>query len=859
MRVHEIAKRLNISSKEVLTELKRMRVPVKNHMSQVDDKDVERLETLFERRRDREEEQKREDKGADQAVGSAAAPAGTSVPPPPRPKGSPRPQFFLKTKRGVTNKAKQEAIEKAKAAREARKKTIKEKRAHRPPPAQVAKLLKKKAQKRQEAKAEKAAKEKTRTKPPKKMEKIAAKSKDTPSKQKAKSKKKKKPLHPGEIVIPTIEVMSFKELKKDIAERWRKRSKGKKAARKSTDKSAKHGKKIRPSFYLNLEEQAKAKVKKPKPSKRKRMDKPKVKKITIHGEITVEEFAHKIEIHVSEIISNLEMMGEQFEKTHILPHEYIELLSEEFDIQAEIIPEDDQYDVREFLVVDNPENMKPRPPVVTIMGHVDHGKTTLLDSIRKSDIVSKEYGGITQHIGAYTVQTPQGKLVFLDTPGHEAFTAMRARGAKTTDIVVLVVAADDGVMPQTSEAINHAKAAGVPIIIAINKIDKPGSNPDRIKQELMKYDLVPEELGGETLYAEVAARTGENVEKLLELIHLQSEILELIADPNRPAEGAVLESHMDPLRGVIATALVEKGTLRNSDVLLCGDQFGRVRAMINDHGQSVDECQPSTPVEVVGFTGVPEVGEPFLVMPDEKEARRIAGIRTMRRRSRGLRQSKHVTLENLQSYMSETETKELKMILKGDVQGSIEAVSQSLEKLSTEKVKINIIHSGVGSINDSDVNLADASDAIIIGFNVRPEASAMELAQEEGVEIALYRVIYELLDEVKKAMEGLLEPIYNEVVRGRAEVRQVFKISRLGNIAGSFVLEGEVHVTDKARLLRDNVVVYEGSIGSLRRVKDDVKKVPEALECGISLQNYNDIKEGDIIESYYLEEIPQEL
>ncbi|MBN1901505.1 translation initiation factor IF-2, partial [Candidatus Sumerlaeota bacterium] len=524
-----------------------------------------------------------------------------------------------------------------------------------------------------------------------------------------------------------------------------------------------------------------------------------------------------------------------------------------------IIPEDDEYDIQGYVIEDKSENMQRRPPVITIMGHVDHGKTTLLDCIRKSDIAGKEYGGITQHIGAYCVKTPQGDLVFLDTPGHEAFTAMRARGAKVTDFVVLVVAADDGVMPQTVEAINHAKAAKVPIIVAINKIDKPGAEASRIKQELMKYELVPEDLGGETLYAEVAAKSGQHVDRLLELMHLQAEMLELKGDANRAAEGAILESHVDPLRGVVATVLVQKGTLKTGDIILSGTRFGRVKMMIDDHGQPLESAGLSVPVQVVGITGVPVAGELFLVMPDERTARRIAAIRTIRRRTRGLRQTRHVTLEHLQTYMSETNTKDLNIILKADVQGSVEAICQSLEKTSSEKVKIKILHAAVGSVTDSDINLADASDAVIIGFNVRPEPSSAELAQEQGVEIKTYRVIYELIDDVKKAMKGLLEPKYEEINRGRADVRQIFKISKLGNIAGCFVTEGEIAISDKARLLRDNVVIYAGQISSLRRVKDNVNAVSRAQECGIGLENYTDIKEGDIIETFILKEIPQEL
>lgn len=859
MRVIELAKLLDVSSKELLNDLKRMGIPVKNHMSLLDDHEVEHIKAIYEKRRTLKDQTSQESVSKAIAVETPTPTRkdpSVTITPPTRPV---RPTLFKST-RTITDKAKQDAIEKAKAAREARERhSPKDKRSHRPPLPHVARLLNKKSMIK-EGKESQATPSKTVAGPEKRLQKgVKSPIKDTES-EKTKARRKKKALKPDEIIIPTIEVMSFKELKKDIAERWRKRTKGKTPPKKNVGEviTTKHGKKIRPSFYVDIEKIPSSK--RPKPPKRKSSStKPKVKVVTIRGEITLEELSRKVEIPLSDLSSRFETMGEVFQPDQIVAPEYIELIAEEYDINLEVIPEDDEYDIRDYIVEDKSENMLRRPPVITIMGHVDHGKTTLLDSIRKSDIVSNEYGGITQHIGAYCVKTSQGDLVFLDTPGHEAFTAMRARGAKVTDIVILVVAADDGVMPQTVEAINHAKAAKVPIIVTINKIDKLGADPSRIKQELMKYELVPEELGGETLYAEVAAKSGENVDKLLDLIHLQAEVLELKGDADRAAEGAILESHMDPLRGVVAAVLVQKGRLKTSDVILSGAQFGRVRMMVDDHGHLVESAGLSAPVEVVGFTGVPEAGEPFLVLPDEKAAKRIAAIRAIRRRSRGLRQTRHITLENLQTYMSETNTKDLNIILKGDVQGSVEAISQSLEKASSDKVKINILHSGVGGITESDINLADASDAVIIGFNVRPEVSASELAQEQGVEIKTYRVIYELLDEVKKAMKGLLEPKYEEIGRGRAEVRQIFKVSRMGNVAGCFVADGEINIADRARLLRDNVVVYDGRIGSLRRVKEDVTNVSRAQECGISLGNFNDIKEGDIIETYNLKEIPQEL
>jgi len=491
------------------------------------------------------------------------------------------------------------------------------------------------------------------------------------------------------------------------------------------------------------------------------------------------------------------------------------------------------------------------------MGHVDHGKTTLLDNIRKTDVVGGEFGGITQHIGAYYVTAPNGNIVFLDTPGHEAFTSMRARGASVTDIVVLVVAADDGVMPQTVEAINHAKAANVPILVAINKTDLPNANPDRVRQALLQYELVPEELGGQTIFVEISAKKGTGIDRLLEMILLQAEVLELKANPARDAIGRIIESHIDPLRGSVATVLVQNGTLHIGDIFLTGKQYGKVRAMNDEHLRLAYNAPPSRPVEIIGLTGAAEVGDLFLVLSEERAARNIAAIRSSRRRAKHLRQTPMIALENLHEFVEQGKIKELNLIIKCDVQGSMEAILQSLNKISSPEVRINVIHAAVGGINDSDVNLAIASGAIIIGFNVRPEFTAGVLADREGVDVKIYRVIYELISDIKKALTGMLEPKYREVFKGRAEVRQIFRISKLGNIAGCLVAEGEILADARARVIRDNTTVYEGSIASLRRVKDDVKRVQAGVECGISLTNFNDIKENDVIEAYVLEEIPQ--
>lgn len=580
------------------------------------------------------------------------------------------------------------------------------------------------------------------------------------------------------------------------------------------------------------------------------------RQIVLDGDITVGQFAEKIGVSPNDVIKKLLLLGEMINVNQLITPELMELIATEFSVELKVIRESDDYDVANYVVEDNPENMKRRPPVVTIMGHVDHGKTSLLDFIRKSNVVSDEFGGITQHIGAYHVNTSRGEIVFLDTPGHEAFTSMRARGASVTDLVILVVAADDGFKPQTIEAVHHAQAAKVPIVIAVNKIDLPSADPNRVRQEALQHNLVPEELGGDTIFVNISAKKGINVDQLLEMVALQAEILDLKADPDRPAVGVIVESHIDPQRGAVATVLVQKGTLHAGDFFVTGDISGRVRAMVDDRGQPIRDAGPSFPAEIIGLTGSPSAGETFLVVSDERIAREVADKRETRRRIAGLAPvQKHVTLEGLHEFIEEGKVKELNVILKGDVQGSIEAVSQSMEKQSTSQVRIKILHAAVGGINESDVNLAIASDAVIIGFNVRPETAASELAEHEGVEIKLYRIIYDLIEDVRGAMTGMLEPKFREKVLGHAEVRQLFKISRIGTIAGCFVKDGEIQRDAKARLIRDNIVVYEGNLSSLKRFKEDAKRVTAGLECGMSIENYNDLKEGDVIEAFTMEQV----
>ncbi|HOP40204.1 MAG TPA: translation initiation factor IF-2 [Geobacteraceae bacterium] len=575
--------------------------------------------------------------------------------------------------------------------------------------------------------------------------------------------------------------------------------------------------------------------------------------IKISESITVGEMAKRMGVKANDLIRTLMKMGFMATINHPLDFETASIIASDFGYEVENVA----VDLDEILesAPDAPEDLEKRPPVVTIMGHVDHGKTSLLDAIRATNVIAGEAGGITQHIGAYDVQLKGRKITFLDTPGHEAFTAMRARGAKVTDIVILVVAADDGVMPQTREAINHSKAAGVPIIVAINKIDKPEAKPERVKQELMEFGLVPEEWGGDTIFVEVSAKQKLNLEELLEMILLQSEVLELKANPDKPARGTIVEAKLDKGRGPVATVLVQEGTVSVGDYFVCGTHYGRVRAMQNDRAEKVKDAGPSMPIEVIGLTGVPDAGDAFVVMPDERQAKEIAMLRQQKVRETELAKTSKLSLEQLYEKIQMGEVKELNVVVKGDVQGSVEAVSESLRKLSTDAIKLRVINSSVGAITETDVNLATASNAIVLGFNVRPEVKAQALAEKEGVDIRLYNIIYDAVDDIKKAMEGLLEPTLKENFLGRAEIREVFSVPKHGNVAGCYVLDGKMVRNSQVRLLRDNVVVFEGKMASLRRFKDDVKEVASGYECGISLENYNDIKPGDIIESFEIEEV----
>ena len=572
-------------------------------------------------------------------------------------------------------------------------------------------------------------------------------------------------------------------------------------------------------------------------------------------ELTVGDLAERLGKSTGEIVKQLLMLGMMATVNQTLDRETVELLAEEagFEVKDKIFT-----DVTEFekiVIEDSEEDLEKRPPVVTIMGHVDHGKTTLLDAIRNSRVVTGEAGGITQHIGAYQVNHGGSVITFLDTPGHAAFTSMRARGAQVTDICVLVVASDDGVMPQTKEAIDHARAAGVPIIVAINKMDKPTANPERVMQELLEFSLVPEDWGGDTIYVKLSALQGEGIDDLLEMINLVSEMNEYKANPKRLATGTVIEAKLDKGRGPVATLLVENGTLRIGDAIVVGNTHGRVRAMVNDLNQRIDAAGPSTPIEITGLNDVPQAGDRFMVFPTEKEARQVADQRTANARELGNKPGKAVSLDDLFSQIQEGEMKELNVIIKGDVQGSVEALSGSLQKIDVEGVKINIIRASVGTITETDVTLAAASGAIIIGFNVRPSSTTRQQAANEGVDIRLHSIIYKVIEEIEAAMKGMLDPIFEEKVTGQLEVRQTFKVSKVGTIAGCYVTDGSVSRNASVRVIRDGIVVFEGELGSLKRFKDEVKEVNYGYECGITIERYNDIKEGDIIEAYVMEEV----
>jgi translation initiation factor IF-2 len=581
--------------------------------------------------------------------------------------------------------------------------------------------------------------------------------------------------------------------------------------------------------------------------------------VRISEMVTVNDLAKSMGIKVGEVLKKLLDMGVMATINQMLDHDTAVLVAGEFEYQVENVA----FDVEQALETEQEavgeEARAPRAPVVTLMGHVDHGKTSLLDAVRSTEVAAGEAGGITQHIGAYTVDVHGRQVTFLDTPGHEAFTAMRARGAKVTDLVVLVVAADDGIMPQTVEAINHARAAEVPIIVAINKIDKPEANTERVKQELGNHGLAPEDWGGDTIVVPVSARTKDGIPQLLDMILLQADVLELQANPRRLAKGTIVEARLDRGRGPVATVLVQDGTLKVGDPFVCGTQYGRVRAMMDDKGRRIESAGPATPVEILGLGGVPDAGDTFVAVQDDQKARQVAEHRRGKQRENEMAKTSKVSLDELYQQIQTGQVRELKVVLKADVQGSVEATTDALRRLSTDDVRLTVLHGSVGGITESDVLLASASNAVIIGFNVRPEPKASALAEREGVDIRLYTVIYEALNDVRDALEGLLEPTFQERILGRAEVRQTFAVSGIGQIAGCFVSDGKITRGAKARLLRDNVVVHDGRLASLKRFKDDAREVASGYECGLSLEGYQDVKVGDIVEAYEVEQVARRL
>lgn len=582
-----------------------------------------------------------------------------------------------------------------------------------------------------------------------------------------------------------------------------------------------------------------------------------VKEITYSDSLTVGQLANLLHKNSSEIIKFLFMMGNMSTINTVLSDDDIELICMEFGVEVhkEVIIDEDDIEEQIGNIEEDDSKMVPRPPVVTIMGHVDHGKTTLLDTIRKTNVTSGEFGGITQHIGAYQVSLKGRKVTFLDTPGHEAFTAMRARGAQVTDIVIIVVAADDGVMPQTKEAVDHAKAAGVPIVVAVNKIDKPGANPDRIMSEMAELGIMPEEWGGDTIFMNVSAKQGTGVSDLLETVLLVADMAELKANPDQLASGTVIEAKLDKGRGPVATLLVQRGTLHFGDSIVVGTSYGRVRKMTNDKGMEIKKAEPSCPVEIIGLNDVPRAGDVFMAYDNYKKAQEIASHRLEKQIEKERNATSAMSLEDLAKKIDEGDVKEINVLIKADVQGSAEALKASMERLEVDTVRVNVIRSTVGTITESDILLASASNAIIYGFNIRPSAAIRKKAEEEGIEIRLHNIIYKALEELESAMKGMLAPVYEEVVIGQAEVRQIYKVSKVGTIAGCKVVDGHIKRDCKVRLIREGIVIYDGKLGSLRRFENDVKEVQNGFECGMTIENYNDIKVDDIIEAYEDQEV----
>lgn len=779
LRVYEYARSLNMSSKEIITILKRLDIPVNNHMSVIEPETVEKIEQFF---------------------------------------------HDIKTTAAAKRAASQEQQKSPAKAKQAPAPVAAEP-AERATPAQPAKPAKP---------AKQASAQPTQTESKKKAAAPTQRAKSTSTAPRTPTPTRKKsdetPVRPSKRTEPVDKGRAAEE--KRFSDQRSSGAKGRQRGQRPQGKGR---------------QQQKEQVRKEKIDNTPR-------KIIVRGTMTVGDLAKLLHKDASEVIKKLMSLGVMATINQEIDLDTIQLVAAEYSVEVEIkIPvEEDNFE--DFEEIDDEEDLVERPPVVTIMGHVDHGKTTLLDAIRETHVTAGEAGGITQHIGAYQIVSQNKKITFLDTPGHEAFTTMRARGAEVTDITILVVAADDGVMPQTVEAISHAKAANVPIIVAVNKIDKPEANPDKIKQALTEYELVPEEWGGDTIYVNVSAKNRTGLDELIEMILLVAEVQELRANPNKRARGTIIEAELDKGRGPVVRVLIQHGTLRVGNAFVAGVCFGRVRAMVNDKGKKIKEAGPSTPIELTGLTEVPQAGDPFIVFENERKAREIAARRATTLKQSELGANTRITLDDLYQHIQDGEIKELNLIIKADVQGSVEVLKSSLEKINVEGVRVKILHSGAGAITESDIILASASNATIIGFNVRPEAAAKQTSEQENVDIRLHSVIYSAIEEVEAAMTGMLDPEFKEVVIGHAEIRNKFKINK-NFIAGCMVTSGKITRSAKARLIRDGIVVYEGEIDTLRRFKDDVREVVQGYECGITLEKFSDIKEGDIIEAFIMEAV----
>ncbi|MGD9133358.1 MAG: translation initiation factor IF-2 [Desulfobacterales bacterium] len=856
LRVYELARDLNMTNKVLLEKLDDLDISVKSHMSALDDEMIAKIKSSFFSTPEKEETIE-ETRIRPTVIRRRRKKVEVEASATPEAEPQEAEEAAEKAdKETIAAEVKEEPIAEAETPEE-----LKEQEPEKPQEESAAEEAEKPAAKKaKKPKKEPSAKIiKLPVKPP---EKPLKEKKAEPSKAKAKVKKgpagRKAAAEPPPEITPSVEEAKKRKRKKkheepDVDKKFLK----KKISFKR--KAVIEGEDLYAEGYRPRKQRKMAKGKKPAGGQKTQITVAKAikRRIKIDEAIVLSELAKRMGIKASEIIKSMMAMGSMATVNQTIDFETAALIASEFDYEVERASFEEEAILKQET--DDPEKLLPRPPVVTIMGHVDHGKTSLLDVIRKSRISETEAGGITQHIGAYHVSTEKGQIAFLDTPGHEAFTAMRARGAQVTDIVVLVVAADDGVMPQTTEAINHARAAEVPIIVAINKIDKQNADPEKVKRELAEIGLTPEDWGGDTIYVNVSAKQVEGIDELLEMILLQAEVLELKANPDKLASGHVVEAKIDSGRGAVATVLVREGTLRASDPVVCGMHYGRIRAMLDDRSNQLESAGPSIPVEIVGLSGVPMAGDEFLALKDEKNAKQVSEHRQQKQRSKELAQSSRLSLDKLYERMQEGEVKDLNLIIKADVHGSIEALKDSLTKLSNDEVNVNVVHSASGTIAESDISLATVSNAIIIGFNVRPSPKVQALASEENVDMRFYNVIYDVIKDVKNAMVGMMASTFEERVLGTAEVREVFQIPKVGNIAGCYVTDGKIERGQNMRLLRDGVVIFEGKNSSLRRFKDDVKEVQAGYECGIGIENFNDIKVGDTIDCYYLEEIRPEI